>query len=68
MRYAVVIEKGETSYGVYVPDLPGCIAVGESLEETKQLIQEAIAFHLEGLQEEGSSIPQPVSICEYVEA
>jgi predicted RNase H-like HicB family nuclease len=68
MRYAVVIEKGETSYGAYVPDLPGCIAVGESLEETKQLIQEAIAFHLEGLQEEGYSIPQPVSICEYVEA
>jgi predicted RNase H-like HicB family nuclease len=68
MRYAVVIEKGETSYGAYVPDLPGCIAVGESLEETKQLIQEAIAFHLEGLQEDGSPIPEPVSICEYVEA
>ncbi len=68
MHYAVVIEKGETSYGAYIPDLPGCIAVGESLEETKQLIQEAIAFHLEGLQEEGSPIPKSVSICEYVEA
>ena len=42
MRYAVVIEKGETSYGAYVPDLPGCVAVGETLEEVKQLITEAI--------------------------
>jgi predicted RNase H-like HicB family nuclease len=67
MRYAVVIEKGQTSYGVYVPDLPGCVAVGETIEEAKQLIQEAIAFHLESLQEEGDPIPEPVSICEYVE-
>ena len=50
MRYAIVIEKGETSYGAYVPDLPGCVAVGESLEEVKELIAEAILFHLEGLQ------------------
>lgn len=50
MRYAVVIEKGETSYGAYVPDLPGCVAVAESLEEVRNLIKEAIAFHIEGLQ------------------
>jgi len=66
MRYAVVIEKGETSYGAYVPDLPGCVAVAESLEEVRNLIKEAIAFHIEGLQED--AVPEQVSICEYVEA
>jgi predicted RNase H-like HicB family nuclease len=67
MRYAIVIEKGETSYGAYVPDLPGCFVVGESLEELKDLIAEAILFHLEGLQEEGMTIPESVSLCEYVD-
>ena len=59
MRYAVIIEKGENSYGAYVPDLPGCIAAGETLEEVKELIQEAIAFHLQGLQELQSSLIFP---------
>ena len=68
MCYAIVIEKGENSYGAYVPDLPGCVAVGETVEEVRTLIQEAIIFHLEGLQEEGFKIPEPLSICEYVEA
>jgi predicted RNase H-like HicB family nuclease len=68
MRYAVIIEKGEDSYGAYVPDLPGCVAVGDTPEEVKTLIQEAIEFHLEGLQEDGESIPQPNSFIEYVEA
>jgi len=67
MRYAIVIEKGQTSYGAYVPDLPGCVAVGETIEEVKALIQEAIGFHLEGLREDGLSIPEPISISEYVE-
>ena len=67
MRYAVIIEKGEDSYGAYVPDLPGCVAVGDTPEEVKILIQEAIEFHLEGLQEDGESIPQPNSSIEYVE-
>ncbi len=67
MRYMIVIEEGETSFGAYVPDLPGCIAVGESEEEVKQLIQEAIEFHLEDLQETGASIPKPLSKSEYVE-
>ncbi|WP_333349825.1 type II toxin-antitoxin system HicB family antitoxin [Microcoleus sp. LAD1_D1] len=57
MRYAVVIEKGETSYGAYVPDLRGCVAVAESLEEVRNLIKEAIAFHIEGLQEDAFPIP-----------
>jgi predicted RNase H-like HicB family nuclease len=49
MRYAVVIERGQTSHGAYVPDLPGCVAVAETLAEVKVLIQESIASHLEGL-------------------
>lgn len=68
MRYAVVIEQGETSYGAYVPDLPGCVAVGETLEEVRELISEAVQFHLEGLREDGEPIPPPKSILEYVEA
>jgi len=67
MRYAVVIEKGENSYGAYVPDLPSCVAVAETLEEVKQLIAEAIIFHLEGLKEDGLTVPESVSICEYVD-
>jgi predicted RNase H-like HicB family nuclease len=67
MRYAVVIEKGENGYGAYVPDLPGCVAVAETLEEVKQLIAEAIIFHLEGLKEDGLTVPESVSICEYVD-
>ena len=67
MKYAVIIEKGDTSYGASVPDLPGCIAVGETLEEVQRLIREAIAFHLEGLKLEGLPIPEPTTLCEYVE-
>ena len=67
MRYAVIIEKGTNSYGAYVPDLPRCVAVGETIEEVKILIQEAIKFHLEGMVEDGETIPQPSSIIEYVE-
>lgn len=67
MRYAVVIEKGESSYGAYVPDLPGCVAAGESKEQVIRLIQEAIEFHIEGLKEEGESVPPPSSSVEFVE-
>jgi predicted RNase H-like HicB family nuclease len=67
MKYAVLIEKGNTSYGASVPDLPGCIAVGKTLEEVQQLIREAIAFHIEGLKEDGIPIPEPTTLCEYVE-
>ena len=59
MEYVVIYEKGDSSYGAYVPDLPGCISVGETLEETQILIQEAIEFHIEGLQEDGEVVPQP---------
>jgi len=67
MKYAVVIEKGETSYGAYVPDLPGCIAAGETEEEVKQLIHDAIEFHIEGLKESGEPIPPPTSRIEFIE-
>ncbi len=63
----IVIEEGENSFGAYVPDLPGCVAVGESEGEVKQLIQEAIEFHLEDLAETGAEIPKPSSKSEYVE-
>ena len=67
MRYMIVIEEGENSFGAYVPDLPGCVAVGETEKEVKQLIQEAIEFHLEDLAETGADIPKPSSKSEYVE-
>jgi predicted RNase H-like HicB family nuclease len=63
----IVIEEGETSFGAYVPDLPGCVAVGETETEVKQLIQEAIEFHLEDLQQSGVAISKPSSKSEYVE-
>ena len=67
MRFAVVIEKGPTSYGAYVPDLPGCVAVGKSSTEVKKLIVEAISLHVEGLHEDGLSVPEPTTECDYVE-
>jgi predicted RNase H-like HicB family nuclease len=67
MRYLVVVEKGATSYGAYVPDLPGCVAAGETKDEVLSLIREAIELHLEGLKEEGQPIPAPSSSSELVE-
>jgi predicted RNase H-like HicB family nuclease len=67
LKYAVVVEKGETSFGAYVPDLPGCIAAANTKEEVLQLIHEAIEFHVEGLREDGQPIPEPSSSIEYVE-
>lgn len=68
MRYAVVIERGEKSFGAYVPDLPGCVAVGETVEEARNLIRDAIAMHLAGLREDGEQVPKPETLCEYIEA
>jgi len=67
MRYLVVVEKGPTSYGAHVPDLPGCIAAGETKDEVLALIREAIEFHLEDLREGGIPIPIPSSTSELVE-
>lgn len=67
MRYAIVIEKAAQNYAAYVPDLPGCIATGETREQVKALIQEAIGFHIEGLHADGLKIPEPVTVGDYVE-
>jgi predicted RNase H-like HicB family nuclease len=67
MRYAVVIEKAEGNYSAYVPDLPGCVATGATVEEAESQIREAIEFHLEGLRQDGAPIPEPVSRVEYIE-
>ena len=61
MKYAVVIEKGESSYGAYVPDLPGCVAAADTREETLRLIHDAIEFHIQGLKKDGNAIPEPAS-------
>jgi predicted RNase H-like HicB family nuclease len=68
MRYAVVIEKADDNYSAYVPDLPGCVAAGETVAEVEREIREAIRFHIEGLQADGLAIPEPTSIAEYLEA
>jgi predicted RNase H-like HicB family nuclease len=67
MRYAIIIEQGKGNFGAYVPDLPGCVAVGDSIEETTREIREAIEFHIEGLREDGLAIPEPTSRVTYVE-
>jgi len=67
MRYAVIVEEGETSFGAYVPDLPGCVAVAESRAEVLRLIEEAIEFHIDGMRQDNQAIPQPSSSIEYVE-
>ena len=61
MKYTVIVEKGPANYGAYVPDLPGCVAVAETRDEVETLIQEALVFHLEGLAEDGETIPEPAS-------
>jgi predicted RNase H-like HicB family nuclease len=68
MRYAVVIEKADGNYSAYVPDLPGCVATGQTREELSTNIREAIRFHLDGLREDGLPIPDPEALCDYVDA
>jgi predicted RNase H-like HicB family nuclease len=67
MKYAVVIEKGEHNYGAYVPDLPGCISVGDTLEEVQQMIREAIEFHIEGMRLDGEPVPEATTLCAMIE-
>lgn len=67
MKYMVVVEKGPTSWGAYIPDLPGCVAAGETHDEVLELIHEAIDFHIESLKEEGESLPSPHSSSAFVE-
>ncbi len=67
MRYAVVIEKAGGNYSAYVPDLPGCVATGDTISMIEQEIREAIRFHIEGLEADGIAVPEPTSIAEYIE-
>ena len=66
MRYAIVIENAGSNYSAYVPDLPGCVATGTTIEETERSIREAIEFHLDGMRKDGTPIPQPSSRVDYV--
>ena len=66
MRYAVIFEKGTRNYSAYLPDLPGCVAVGKTLKETQRLIREAIELHLQGMREDGDKIPKPTCTAGYV--
>jgi predicted RNase H-like HicB family nuclease len=68
MRYAIVIEKAEGNYSAYVPDLPGCVATGPTIEAVEQDIRDAIRFHIAGLREDGLPVPAATSIADYVEA
>jgi predicted RNase H-like HicB family nuclease len=68
MRYAIVIEKAEGNYSAYVPDLPGCVATGSTVQEVEQEMRAAIRFHIDGLMEDGLPVPRATSIAEYVEA
>ena len=68
MRYAVVIEKANGNYSAYVPDLPGCVATGETVAAVESEIRDAIRFHIDGLKEDGLPVPEPTSIADYVEA
>jgi predicted RNase H-like HicB family nuclease len=67
LRYMVVVERGESSWGAHVPDLPGCVAVAESRSEVLELIREAIEFHIDGLRQDGLPVPAPSSEGDFVE-
>ncbi len=67
MRYAIVIEKADANFSAYVPDLPGCVATGATVEEVEAEIRDAIELHLSGMREDGTPIPPPSSQVEYVE-
>ena len=66
MRYAIIVEKGKRNYSAYVPDVPGCIATGQTLEEVKQQMKEALELHMEGMLLDGESVPRPSTDCGYV--
>jgi predicted RNase H-like HicB family nuclease len=68
MRYAVVIEKAESNYSAYVPDLPGCVATADTVKAVEAEIRDAIRFHIDGLKEDGLPVPAPTALAEYIEA
>jgi predicted RNase H-like HicB family nuclease len=66
-RYAIVVERAKKNYAGYVPDLPGCVATGATVEETERLLREAIELHVAGMREDGVPVPEPSSVVDYVE-
>ena len=66
-KYAIVVERPERNYAAYVPDLPGCVATGATVEEAEQLLREAIEVHIAGLREDGLPVPVPSSVVDYLE-
>ena len=66
-HYAIVVEKAESNYAAYVPDLPGCVATGTTVEATGRLLREAIEVHVRGMREDGLPVPEPSSVVDYVE-
>ena len=67
MRYAIILEKTANGYSAYAPDLPGCVAAGDTFDETAELMREAVEFHVEGLRQKGEPVPEPNSVAEFVE-
>ena len=67
MKYSIVIERSSNGYGAYVPDLPGCAVVGDTIEETRSLIESAIQMHIQAMRSDGDRIPEPTTIVDYVE-
>jgi len=68
MRYAIVIEKADGNYSAYLPDVPGCVATGSTIEETERNIREALRFHLEGMREDGLAPPPPTAVVSHIDA
>jgi predicted RNase H-like HicB family nuclease len=68
MRYAMIIETGRDNYSAYLPDIPGCVAIGKTLEEVRRRMREAIELHLAGMREDGLPVPEPTTLADYVEA
>jgi predicted RNase H-like HicB family nuclease len=68
MRYAMIIETGQQNYSAYLPDLPGCVATGKTIEEVRERMREAIELHIAGMREDGLPIPEPTSLADYIEA
>ncbi len=68
MRYGMIIETGQQNYSAYLPDLPGCVATGKTIEEVRKRMREAIELHIAGMREDGLPIPEPTSLADYIEA
>ncbi len=68
MRYAMIIETGQQNYSAYLPDLPGCVATGKTIEEVRGRMREAIELHIAGMRKDGLPIPEPTSLADYIEA